>query len=41
MPAAVLFSADLAPPPFLEGLWAWSCGDGTPASPSYEECGGA
>ncbi len=41
MPAAVLFSADLAPPPFHEGLWDWSCGDGTPTSPSYEECGGA
>lgn len=40
MPSAVL-SADLAPPPFHDGLWDWSCGDGTPASASYEECGGA
>lgn len=41
MPAAVLSSADLAPPPFHEGLWDWSCGDGAPASPSYEETRGA
>lgn len=28
---------DLMPPPFAEGLCDWSRGDGTPASPSYED----
>jgi len=27
---------DLMPPPFAEGLDDWSCGDGTPDSPSYD-----
>lgn len=27
---------DLMPPDFAEGLDDWSCGDGTPASPTYE-----
>lgn len=28
---------DLTPPPFAEGLYDWSRGDGTPTSPSYED----
>jgi hypothetical protein len=32
---------DLTPPPFAEGLADWSRGDGTPASPSYEDCAAA
>ena len=31
-PAAI----DLMPPAFAEGLDDWSCGDGTPGSPSYD-----
>ena len=27
---------DLMPPPFAEGLDDWSCGDGTPDSPTYD-----
>jgi len=34
-------TVDLAPPPFSDGLADWSCGDGTPASTSYEEREGA
>lgn len=32
---------DLTPPPFVEGLCDWSRGDGTPTSPTYEDCAGA
>jgi hypothetical protein len=28
---------DLMPPPFAEGLADWSCGDGTPDCPTYED----
>ena len=41
MAAAAPTTADLTPPPFHEGLCDWSSGDGTPASPTYEDCAGA
>ena len=41
MAAAAPTTADLTPPPFQEGLCDWSCGDGTPASLTYEDCPGA
>lgn len=37
----VVICADLTPPPFHEGLCDWSCGDGTPCSPTYEDHRGA
>lgn len=34
-------SLDLMPPDFAEGLDDWSCGDGTPACPTYEAAANA
>jgi hypothetical protein len=41
MAATALTTADLTPPPFVDGLCDWSSGDGTPASPTYEDSPGA